>query len=379
MRKLYFDFCLVFAACGWFLAAHVSAGGGQAAPRLTGQWRIFPRAPFTRPADEEITARLTRQIDRLDALFRPNGSSIPRETLGDSLIDGKARNQFFRLEGILRLYARAFPDLDNYSREVKDLEDGLGAYSFAVDSLKFAKDKFKLENQTQAPTAARKAEQDKVLQGLEKKKDTAHVVFTKLVERSTLNSDLPEFKSLVMSSFTGWSSSKDREYVTHELLRVLGKVQHGRYNFNLLEDGIHEFRRRLRWFPVMVDSLDGLILVRDDAAGACPNPALEKLAGSPAAKHRYSNPELAFPATQPCTISRCLLWQVVKTTNDIGRLKDEAQGEAAVSAALDDFDEVASGNNVSPQEIARAQALRTELFSSRALDSLTAQLSSCKP
>ena len=130
---------------------------------------------------------------------------------------------------------------------------------------------------------------------------------------------------------------------------------------------------------MMVDSLDGLIVLRDDPPGACPVPALEALAGSHAATHKYSNPALSFPATHPCTISRCLLWQVVKTTDEIGRLKDVAEGNAAVEAALDIDDDVASSNKVTPEEIARAKTIRTELLSSHALDSLMSQLSSCKP
>jgi hypothetical protein len=311
--------------------------------------------------------------------FFPAGSKVPPETLTDSLIDGKARQQFFRLESLLRLYGRAFPDLEKYRREVKEVEDGLGAYTFAADSLSFAKDQFKKENQTQAPDADGKAEQEKVLEGLEKKKEMARGVLLKLVERSTLGSDLPRLRSLVVSRFAGWGSSKELTYVKRELQRVLRNVRDGRFDFNRLDDGIHEFRRRLRWFPILIDSLDGLILVRDDPPGACPVPALEALAGSAAAKHRYSNPALRFPATHPCTISRCLLWQVVKTTNDMGRLKDDAQGNAAIESALDDDIDVASSNDATREEIARAKAMRTELFSSRTLDSLMTQLSSCKP
>jgi hypothetical protein len=106
---------------------------------------------------------------------------------------------------------------------------------------------------------------------------------------------------------------------------------------------------------------------------------LDALAGSGAANHRYANPALRFPATRPCTISRCLLWQVSKTVRDIGRIKDEAQGNAAVESALDDIDiDIASSNHATPEESARAKAIRTELFSSRALDSMMTQLSSCK-
>jgi hypothetical protein len=378
MRKVIVNSCLVLAACVWILAPQARAGDERPTGRLAQQWRIFPRAPFLRPADEEITARFTRQIDPLVAPFQAYASNVPPETL-DSLIDGNSRIQLFRLESLLRLYARAFPDLEKYRLAVKELEDGLGAYAFTTDSLSFAQDRFKKENQTQAADAARKVEQEKVLEGLEKKKATARVVLAKLVERNTLASDLPELRSVVRSSLAGWGPSKDLAFVNRELQRVLKNVKDGRFDFNKLEDGIHEFRRRLRWFPILIDSLDGLILVRDDTPGACPVPALEALAGSAAAKHRYANPALRFPASHPCTISRCLLWQVSKTVRDIGRIKDEAQGNAAVESALDDIDiDIAASNHATPEESARAKAIRAELFSSRALDSMMAQLSSCK-
>ena len=380
MRKAHLSSCLVLAAwaCVWVFQA--PAGAKEPVFHPTGQWRIFPRAPFTRPADEEITARLIRQIDQLVALFQPDETTVPGKTLGDSLVAANARNQLFRLEGILRLYSRAFPDLDDYRLEVKEVEDGLGAYSFAVDSVNFARDRFKQENQAQAPDAARKAQQEQVLEGLAKKEETARAVLAKLLERSTLDSDLPELRALVRSTFVGWGASRDLAYVNRELQRMLENVRQGRFNFNLLEDGIHEFRRQLRWIPISIDSLDGLVMVRDDAAGACPVPALEALRGTRFARHRYANPPLRFPATRPCTVSRCLLWQVAKTVSDIGDIKDEAQANSAIESALsDDEIDVPSSNKVTPEETARATAMRAELYSSRALDSLMTQLSSCKP
>ncbi len=200
-------------------------------------------------------------------MYRPDGSNRPIERLGDLLIDERVRIQLFRLEALLRLYVRVFPDLEKYRLSVKNVEDGLGAYTFAVDSVAFAKDKFKDENRAKPPDAARTAEQDKTLQGLEQKHAAARAAFTKLVERSTMETDLPELRSMVLSTFAGWSPSEDIGFVTGELLRVLKKVRHDRFNFNLLEDGIHEFRRQLRWFPVLIDSLDGLILVRRGPAG----------------------------------------------------------------------------------------------------------------
>jgi hypothetical protein len=335
-------------------------------------------APHARATDDEFAARLTRQIDAVVDLFQPGGSEIPREKLGDALIDVRARGQLFRLESLLRLYVRAHSGLEKYRRNVKELEDGLGAYTFADDSVSFAKSTFKEENQTRKPDAARLAAQEQVLKRLETDRDVARGVFKQLAAKSTLGSDLPKLRALVVSRFANWSTSRELTYVKGELERMLTNVREGRFDFNKLEEGIHEFRRRLRWIPIVIDSLDGLILARDEPPGVCPIPALEKLAGSSAAKHRYSNPSRRFPATRPCSISRCLLWQVVKATNDLGRIKDDALGNTAIAAALDNDIYVASSKDVTPEEIARAKAVRTELFNSRALESLMDQIHSCK-
>jgi hypothetical protein len=379
MRTMLFKVALVAAACACVLAPRAHATGEQDEPRLVGQWRLFPRAPFAKPAEPEITSRITRQVDPLLVLFRKNAGEVPG-AVGDSLIEIDARNQLFRLESLLRLYARAFPELDKYRLSVKEIEDGLGSYTFAVDALKFAKDRFKDENQGKEPNAARKAAQDKVIASLEKKRESARKNFERLADSSAMTTTLPELPAVVQSTFAGWSSAKDLVYVNGELQRTLKVVRDRRLNFNLMEDGIHEFRRNLRWFPMAIDSLDGLIMLRDDAPGSCPAPSLEALKGTRAARHRYANPALRNPATHPCTISRCLLWQVVKTVDDIGRLKDEVQGTAAVESALDNFEfDVASSNKVTPEEIKRAKASRDELYSSKALDLLVDQLNSCKP
>src|SRR5580765_246348 len=58
------NFCVVVAACVWILAPSVRAGDGKPTVHFAQQqWRILPHAPFRRAADEEITARLRRQID----------------------------------------------------------------------------------------------------------------------------------------------------------------------------------------------------------------------------------------------------------------------------------------------------------------------------
>src|SRR5262249_55667882 len=173
----------------------------------------------------------------------------PLETFVDSLVEGDARAQLFRLESLLRLYRHKFPTLAEHLRQVKEVEDGLGAYTYAVESLKFAKEKFKKENQTQAQghDAAQQTEQEKILEGLGKKEEMARNGLKRLLERSTLGSDLQPLRSQVNSRFTGWGYAKDVPYVKRQLQRTLKDVRDGTFDFNKLEDGVHEFRRQLRW------------------------------------------------------------------------------------------------------------------------------------
>jgi hypothetical protein len=76
MRPLTFGVVLV--ACAGILAPALRAGSDQTQSHVgPQQWRIFPRAPFRRAADEEITTRFTRQIDPLVSFFQPEGSEGP--------------------------------------------------------------------------------------------------------------------------------------------------------------------------------------------------------------------------------------------------------------------------------------------------------------
>jgi hypothetical protein len=218
-----------------------------------------------------------------------------------------------------------------------------------------------------------------VLDRLARRQDTARTALATLLERTTLGSDLASLRSQVGPRFRGWGTSKDVVYVNRQLRVMLTHVRDGTYDFTKLDGGIHEFRRQLRWFPLTIDSLDGLVLVRDDPPGHCPVPALEALAGSAAARNKYANPSLRYPAPHACTVSRCLLWQVAKTVRDLGRLKDEAEGTLAIEWALDEDVDISSTHDVTPAEFARATSIRAELNSTRTLDVLIGQLSSCKP
>ena len=39
------------------------------------------------------------------------------------------------------------------------------------------------------------------------------------------------------------------------------KVKHNKFNYNNLEEGIHEFRRRLRWIGIYSSALNGKVII----------------------------------------------------------------------------------------------------------------------
>jgi len=328
-----------------------------------------------RPAGE-IAARVTRRIDPLVPVFQP-GAPLPVETVADTSADDH-RHELFQLESLLRLYRRKYHDLVKPLNKVKEVEDALGEYRFSVEALAYARTRFDRDNANRPPDAARRAEQEKTLQALTAKEAAARDTFARVLQRTTLGADLAPLHALVVSHLGTADASKDLVYVKHEFHHMLKDLQKGSFDFNKLEDGVHEFRRRLRWFPLTIDALDGLVVIRDDPPGMCPVLPLEQLAGTAPARNRYSNPPLRFPAAHPCTVSRCLLWEVSKTIRDLGRIKDEAEGTAALESALDDDFDGPSNNDITPRETARARAIRKELDASRVLEILDSQLSSCR-
>lgn len=347
---------------------------------LTAPFALHARRPLaagTAAANDDTGGRLTRRIDVLTAMLTSVGAAQSADAQIGALIKADARSELFRLEGLLRLYRRQFPKLTSHLKIVKEVEDGVGAYAFAVDSLSFAKDRFKQENAGKPADAARAADQAKVLDGLARKETTARGVLATLLVTTKLPTDLPALRTLVVSSFAKWDNGKDLAYVKDELQRTLRTVRDGRFDFKKMEDGIHEYRRQLRWFVMMLDGLDGAILLRDDPPMACPIPALASLAESPAARSKYSNPSQRYPPAKSCAISRCLVWEVVKAVRDLGRIKDEFQGKAAIDSALDDND-VVTTNAATPEEVASAKAIRDELNKSRALETLVSQIGACK-
>ncbi len=107
-----------------------------------------------------------------------------------------------------------------------------------------------------------------------------------------------------------------------ELSRRLEKIESTPYDMNELEDGIHELRRHLRWFPIYAESLNGLFQL-DDTHN--PVKAYEPLLQEGIATSKYVNLPAGDREKDPINISKSLYCGLMQLTLDLGALKDAGE------------------------------------------------------
>jgi predicted DNA binding CopG/RHH family protein len=174
---------------------------------------------------------------------------------GMSFYNNKARDVLFRLEALCRIY-RTIGDkkfFDKWYKEFKQLEDLLGD----MDHNEALWNEF--SNYKELKTAAQSNHLEKFT-----------VATTKLTE--TLQSQ-GWLNGVKMKSFDdglnaqNWlTEEEDRiaygNAICEEFDKVVDKYRNGELNMDHLEEGIHEFRRRLRWISIYAQVSNGLVQLK---------------------------------------------------------------------------------------------------------------------
>ncbi|MCM0606997.1 MAG: hypothetical protein KA715_12980 [Xanthomonadaceae bacterium] len=169
----------------------------------------------------------------------------------DQFLKNDVRRQLFKLEGLSRLYKIQYEEFDPIYNKFKKLEDVLGKFIETKEYFEFAE---KLD----APQAAQKK--------LKAKLDESRVALVTILEKSWL----PDSKGVsgaedMMEELYDmvWDpDATDRKLMLQSYARDVRKVIGNDYDMDKLQEGIHELRRRLRWFPIYIGSLDGLITIK---------------------------------------------------------------------------------------------------------------------
>lgn len=222
------------------------------------------------------------------------------------------RRHVFLLEGIGKLYAKRYDEAGETHLAAKELEDALGALSATRSNLAYAR-------HVVVP-----ADVEKHL--VKKEADARRFLEDLLVDKwmPRDNGKIPAIKELLKA----WGRAKwddygdDKKYVRNELVRRLVKLSDTTYDMNNLQDGIHELRRQLRWFPIYTESVNGLLQL-DETKN--PVAAYEPMLHVQLATSKYVSLPDDSREVGSIQISKSLYTALMQLTLDLGALKDAGE------------------------------------------------------
>jgi hypothetical protein len=168
----------------------------------------------------------------------------------------KARDHLFIIEALCRIYKNVLGKkiFEQLTVEVKTLEDQLGKIDFYNGYLK----EFSAEKQIPGSFLryffTHKQEEIMKLNGI--------------IERGNIFANEKGLnETLALLKNVKW---KDREaernditlFMVNHIDKILKQHDNGILNFNTIEDGVHEFRRRIRWISIYALALNGLVRLK---------------------------------------------------------------------------------------------------------------------
>ncbi|MFC5284222.1 hypothetical protein [Pedobacter alpinus] len=197
--------------------------------------------------------RFEKQLEKLDAIL---SSAKASENSTILFYKSDARQVLFYLEALSRLYKNIHNKnlFDGLKDEFKCLEDQLGKIDYYENYQK------ELASIPNFPT--------KLLEHLQKHHQIA------LEKLGNLLKDDDWFKTKLKDisselSKADWLKPKEeRKEIAKEIFKEIKDIEKdyetGKLNFNYLEEGVHEFRRQIRWISIYAQALDGVIQLKPD-------------------------------------------------------------------------------------------------------------------
>jgi hypothetical protein len=292
------------------------------------------------PDDEESPLglrRFGRQLLALEAAFakaREHHASVDAEgPLAHAVYRAGARTQLFMLEGLARIHLGMDGDAELFGavrHDTKVLEDGLGEVDFWWVVRDVA-----LKTSAPTPLVEWLHERHFITSGrvegwLEARRWIAHRHMP--LRAGLMLRGARMAKSMIAAD---WPSPKrEQRRLARYLAKRLRKVHEEGVALDLtkLESGVHELRRKLRWFSIYAAALEGGVM-------------LDTTAAAPEGWERYLAPEVVDspfnrlpepksgqrPVLIPAPLYYALSWTIAK----LGELKDGAQLDEALRNAAE--------------------------------------------
>jgi len=265
-----------------------------------------------------IRARFQKPLDKLREALQ---SSTDPNVVVQNLRAGNLRGTTFALEGMLKFYEKRYTNLAGFRPILKRLEDQLGWYLDSEDHLEWAR-KLGLTPETD-PDVFKYLNQDRELNHqklVDLLKNDHWIPDSQHAQGST-----PQAIDLNLT-MTKWDSLEDdHELVVRRLQHYVDKeLLEAQYDMKDLENGLHKFRREIRWLLIYMQTLNGQVVLDDRELGK----KWQEILKDPVAKSPFS--KLPAPEAQDyhTFFPRAFYLELTKAVKELGDAKDSGEALA---------------------------------------------------
>jgi len=257
--------------------------------------------------------------NRFKQFLEPFGELLHNAKSNDNpapyLFANGARDLLFRLEALSRIYKalhnkKLFDDLND---GFKELEDSLGAIDY-FDA--FEKEFLKIKALPPAFT-------NYFVEGRNHAQGLLNKILKKEKWMAEKSGKLSEIESELKNA--DWldpeeDSTAIEEFLINQIDKFTTKYEKGKLHFNDIEDGVHEFRRKLRWFSIYAAALDGLIQLKKSSSA---DESLSKYLLPEVINSPFNVMPEPPPGIQPIYIHDHHFYALSWLIEETGKLKDE--------------------------------------------------------
>ncbi len=286
-------------------------------------------------------ARFNQALDSIETLLK---SDQDAEKVVRNMIDSSdGRIAAFNLQALAKIYAKQNDLFGTLRKDFKTIEDGIGTADKWI----------KLKNKEK-----------------EKKAVSDFAVVLRKEEWSVAGTS-PKMQKIRndLQNYAWPTPAQDRQFILGQLGLDLEKIKATAYDFSKLEEGngLHEFRREVRWFTIKARVLNGLFKFK--AGNACPVEELKPLLSLPIATSKYAQLPANPSEKNTCAITQCLFVDMASIVESVGAIKDEVEQLIGNT-----------GSDETPEKLRKKVEAIYDSFKSRdTLTRLGVDLKSCQP
>jgi flagellar biosynthesis chaperone FliJ len=168
-----------------------------------------------------------------------------------ALYTNGTRNTLFKLEALCKLMAAIYNNekMDKWKDRFKLLEDNLGALDYHLATL---------ENIKKKKIKINKLQLEIVQKEIEKSGESINEI---IASKKWIKSNFAKFEKLIASKNSAINENfteKLKQYLKTEIEEINKFTESVNHNFTIMEDHVHEYRRKIRWLSIYVQCFPGM-------------------------------------------------------------------------------------------------------------------------